>query len=244
MSDSESSTSDGSPGPAGPPRVVGTSGQLRDVWESKWDKRRGEEFGWYISEPPAELVRLVEQGSVQSGAALDLGCGPGVVTAYLTRHFPLVLGLDIAYGAVREARELTSKERGTARFVVAEAPFLPFRDGSFSFIFDRGCMQNVSQEIWPRYMREVERLLASGGMFQLYCSKPARRGSSLSIRGVKTRVRRALRGRKPAGRNLSHDFLRRLAPPSMTTMVMEDFPFRTTGGTLRTFVHALFRKNG
>jgi SAM-dependent methyltransferase len=225
------------------PEPVQAPARLRVIWKSLWERQAGEEFTWYIAEPPKELASLVESGTIPAGAALDLGCGPGVVTAYLAGFFKPSVGLDIAYGAVAEARRLTQERGLPAEFLVGEAPILPFRDASFAFVFDRGCMQNVPQSVWPAYFEEVERLLAPGGMFQLYCSKPAREGLSFSPRRLRKRIRRALRRRKPKERNLSHEFLLGLVPPSLTTVSMEDFLFHTRGGAPRAFVRAEFRKN-
>src|SRR5687768_15603811 len=110
----------------------------RQRWEDQWQRHRGAEFHWYLSEPPPELVRLVDEGRIPlRGAALDLGCGPGVATSYLAASFHPVVGLDIAHGAVVEARSRARAENRDPLFLVAEAPVLPFRTGAFSFIFDR-----------------------------------------------------------------------------------------------------------
>ncbi len=40
-----------------------------------------------MADPPVELTELIRGGRVQSGGALDLGCGPGVVTGFLATRF-------------------------------------------------------------------------------------------------------------------------------------------------------------
>jgi SAM-dependent methyltransferase len=219
----------------------------RDRWEQRWKERTAEDFRWYLPGAPKELTALLERSDRPQGSALDLGCGNGVATAYLAEHFDLAVGIDIAHAATVQARDLAREKGAAARFVAAQAPILPFRDGSFALIFDRGCLQNMPRAAWAGYFPEVERLLGAGGMLQLYVSRPGRRepGPIAWARGVKTLVRRLLRGKpRPAALFLSPSLIRRLVPPSFTEVAMDRFEFRTKGarGT-RLVVYGLFRKS-
>jgi SAM-dependent methyltransferase len=216
------------------------SPKRRKRWERRWQRRRGEEFCWYLDEPPPELVDLVAEGTVPKGAALDLGCGPGVATSYLAHHFSPSVGLDVAVGAVQQARQRAGRDGVRPSFVVAEAPILPFRQGSFSLIFDRGCLQAIPRRSWDPYFREVERLLDTGGVLQLFCSKPLKRFPPLlSYRGVRARARWLL-GRRGA-QFLSPELLRQLAG-NMETMAIQDLRYRPRTGPPRQMIHAIFRR--
>jgi ubiquinone/menaquinone biosynthesis C-methylase UbiE len=220
--------------------TAGTQRQ-RNRWERRYQRKQGQEFIWYIDEPPAELVQLIQEGGVPEGGALDIGCGPGVATAYLAKSFSPTVGLDIAHSAVTQARQRVKDQGASAAFVVAAAPVLPFRADSFSFLFDRGCLQALPREAWPVYMGEVRRLLKAGGVFQLLASKPTKQFPPLlSRRGLRARARWLLGRRGP--QFLSHDLLRNLAGPSLETLRMENFNFQPTAGPLRAFTHAVFRK--
>lgn len=220
-------------------------GEKRELWERQWQHRRGEDFHWYLSEAPKELEALLERPDRPRGAALDLGCGNGVATAYLALHFDLAVGLDIAHAATRQAVDRTRGKGVDARFVVAEAPVLPFRAGAFGLVFDRGCLQAIPKDAWPTYFRAVEQLLASGGMLQLFVSKPDRRlPKLLSFRGLRVRARRLSRRRAPAGPAfLTPSLIRQLMPSSMREVAMDRFEFQTASGTRRRFVYGLFRKD-
>jgi SAM-dependent methyltransferase len=175
------------------------------------------------------------------GRALDIGCGPGVASTYLARFFTPTVGLDIALSAVTQARDRARGEGVDPEFVVAEAPVLPFRDGSFSLVFDRGCLQGIPRQAWEPYFREVTRLLRDGGTFQLFVSKPTKRFPPLfSARGLRARLRWYLRRRGP--QFLSEDLLKRLAGPGLHVVQMDDFPFQPTSGPLRIMIHAIFQK--
>jgi SAM-dependent methyltransferase len=215
----------------------------RTAWERQWKHRRGEEFHWYLSEAPEELVRLVERADRPRGAALDVGCGNGVATAFLAGHFHPAVGLDIAHAATVQARDLAAQREVEAAFIVAEAPRLPFRDQSFGLVFDRGCLQAIPRQAWPTYFSEVSRLLAPGGMLQLYVSKPLRpMPKLLSARGLRARLRR--RRGKAAGvpSFLTPAVIGELLPASMRQLELRQFDFITGTGTTRRFVYGLFQK--
>jgi SAM-dependent methyltransferase len=223
------------------PAGVG-SRRLRRRWEGRYARKQGPGFCWFLDRPPPHLVELIEGDSVPAGAALDLGCGPGVATAYLAETFSPAVGLDIAHAALSQAREYSASKGVRPSFVAGAAPILPFRAGSFSIVFDRGCLQAIPREAWPMYFQEIARLLRPGGVLQLLVSKPLKRFPSLlSYRGVRARLRWMLGRRGP--QFLSHELLTSLLPASMRVETLEDFPFRTTTGPPRAMTHGIFRKS-
>jgi len=215
----------------------------RETWERQWQQHAGEEFGWYLREVPGELKDMLARPDRPSGGVLDVGCGNGIATAFLADHFHPAVGLDIALGATRQAKELAAGQGAAASFVVAEVPRLPFRDRAFGLVFDRGCLQAVPREAWPAYFAEVDRLLEPRGMLQLFVSKPVRPlPSLLSPRGMRARVRR-ISGRRSGGPGfLSVSLIRELAPKSLEELTLDEFEFTTKGNKKRIFIHALYRK--
>lgn len=225
--------------------MLGHQSDRRARLESKWRSKRGPEFPWYLSEPPPQLVELLKKGEWADGPALDLGCGSGVATTHLARYFRPAVGVDLALAAVQQAVNQATEEPSHARFVVADVPRLPFPSGVFAFIFDRGCLQAMPKELWSAYFIEVERLLKPGGGLQLMTSKPA---MSLigALGAVKARLRSVLRGRGMGGGKrefISDASIARLLPASMTTILLEHFPFRLATGLIRDFTHGVFRRN-
>lgn len=208
-----------------------------------WRSRSPREFAWQADELPRELDRLLESGALPPGAALDVGCGAGAAARRISRSVEATVGLDVAMAAVGRARDLARREGAPVRFVVGEAPELPFADGSFALIFDRGCLQNVPRSRWPAYFERIERLLAPGGFFQLFVIRPAL-PPALSVAGAKARLRhprRALGTRKRAARLDGR--LRGHVPPSLEVVEVTDVPV-LHGTRRRTFVHLLARKAG
>lgn len=223
-----------------PPAGHGERSRKRQLWEERYGRHDTSLFHWYRDEPPPELIRLLDEGRVPAGAALDLGCGPGVVTTFLADRFRPSVGLDIAVAAVSDAGARARSRGSAAVFVAAEAPRLPFRDGSFALVFDRGCLQAIPRPAWETYFMEVERLLVPGGTLQLFCSRVA--GESRGpARRLLSKVRRMVRrGRTPRER-LSAT-LTSLLPPSMEALALDDQRFRTPAGRMRMLTYGVFRK--
>ncbi|MGH2722667.1 MAG: class I SAM-dependent methyltransferase [Actinomycetota bacterium] len=219
-----------------------TNPRLRSVWERKWRILAGPEFGWHLTEPPPELVRLMEAGSLPDGAALDLGCGDGVAAMYIAGFRRPSVGADIAVAAVERATGMASEAGSAASFLAAEAPLLPFRSQSFALVFDRGCLQNLTRVVWPAYFQEAERLLRPGGLLQLYASRPEF-GPPLSPRGIVNRLRALRSARRRHKREFfSRRPMRRALPASFEPLEVTEFPFRTTDGRKRRFIYILARR--
>jgi SAM-dependent methyltransferase len=210
----------------------------RAMWEARYRERDLSEFFWYRDEAPPELVRLMEgPRKPTAGGALDLGCGPGVMTVYLSQFLRPTVGADIAHAAVVRARALAEERDSLARFMVVEAPVLPFRSEAFGLVFDRGCLQSIPRGSWPSYFREVERVLRPGGFLWLYCSTVSR-PPLLSKRGLRFMARRML-GR---ARGSLAEIIQAQLPSSVETLELENRSFTTPAGKSRVLVYGLFRK--
>ncbi|MCS7304659.1 MAG: class I SAM-dependent methyltransferase [Thermoguttaceae bacterium] len=100
----------------------------------------------------------------QRKSVLDLGCGPGLITAELLRRSGgRVVGLDRNFQALRQ---LASRYRAEASFqpaqpICADACRLPFADRSFDLVFCQWVLLWLPLE--PT-LSEIRRVLAPGGM--------------------------------------------------------------------------------
>lgn len=96
---------------------------------------------------------------------LDIGCGPGTITADLAALVPdgHVTGVDHAPGILDRARA-TAAERGleNVEFAVADVHALDYPDDSFGVVHAHQVLQHVGDPV--RALSEMRRVCAPGGI--------------------------------------------------------------------------------
>lgn len=92
---------------------------------------------------------------------LDVGCGPGTITADLAALVApgLVVGVDAAEAVLDEAR---AHGVTNARFEVADAYALPFADDSFDVVHAHQLLQHLTDPVAA--LREMRRVARPGGL--------------------------------------------------------------------------------
>ncbi|HXF72890.1 MAG TPA: class I SAM-dependent methyltransferase [Actinomycetota bacterium] len=134
-------------------RGAWTSGERYDAYMGRWSR--------------AAAGRFVREVSVPAGGAwLDLGCGTGALTeAILELATPsLVVGVDPSEPYARHAAAALGG-RG-ARFGVADAHALPFRDEAFDACASALVINFLRDP--PTAVREMRRVVRSGGVVAGY----------------------------------------------------------------------------
>ncbi|MBC3763930.1 methyltransferase domain-containing protein [Quadrisphaera oryzae] len=95
---------------------------------------------------------------------LDLGCGPGTITADLAERVApgRAVGLDAAAGVLDEAGALAERRGLALEWVVGDALALPFPDASFDVVHAHQVLQHLPDPV--RALREAVRVLRPGGL--------------------------------------------------------------------------------
>ena len=94
---------------------------------------------------------------------LNVGCGPGTVTAGLARRSGRVMGLDMSAEMVEEARRHAADcGLDNASFQVGSAYDLPWDDDSFDVVYAHQVLQHLPDPV--RALREARRVLRPGGL--------------------------------------------------------------------------------
>lgn len=95
--------------------------------------------------------------------ALDVGSGPGTVTAGLARRVRQVIGLDISTDMVEAARRHVSRQGITnATFQTGSAYELPWDDYRFDVVYAHQVLQHLADPV--RALQEAWRVLKPGGL--------------------------------------------------------------------------------
>ena len=93
---------------------------------------------------------------------LDLGCGPGIFSQRLKKHFPeaQLVGLDLAYAMLKQAK-VHQNWRCKWGLVNADMTALPFPDGLFDVVFANQAIHWANP--LSAVIGEINRVMAPGG---------------------------------------------------------------------------------
>jgi SAM-dependent methyltransferase len=113
-----------------------------------------------LSEYPVPALPLPEG---HGRALLDVGCNWGRWTIAAARKGYRAIGIDPQLGAVMAARRVARQLGVEITFVCADARFLPFADGAIDTAFSYSVLQHFSRADCLTALREIGRVLKSGG---------------------------------------------------------------------------------
>ncbi|MFB3888528.1 MAG: methyltransferase domain-containing protein [Candidatus Bathyarchaeia archaeon] len=146
-------------------------------WDEVYRLYPSTAWGWELGKPRPVLVEFVEKGRVRKGRALDLCCGAGTNTVYLTSQGFEVVGVDISPTAIAIARKKAERTDVKIDFSVQSFVDLSFQDTVFDFVFDMGCFHHVEPADRDKFISGVHRVLKADGSYMLTCFS-SRNGSA------------------------------------------------------------------
>ena len=155
---------------------------VRDFYDTEdaflrtfWDKEGSHHWGYFDRDDDDLNVAsrrldalMAEHGRIAAGhEVLDVGCGNGVIAAWLARNFRCrVNGLDLSPVRIRNAnamREAHPDLRAALVFTQGSATSLPYPDKTFDRAWSQATLFRVPGR--DDALREVQRVLKPGGIF-------------------------------------------------------------------------------
>lgn len=162
-------------------------------WEEFYQANQLETMAWFNPELDEDLKRALDELDLKSGAALDLGTGPGTQAVHLARRGFTVTATDISAAALQQA-QARAGEQGQAITWVQDDVLDTRLDGQFDLIFDRGCFHVLPPEQRPEYVKTVSKLLRPGGYLCLKCMSRLQPGEVGPYRFTPEQVREIFGG--------------------------------------------------
>ena len=128
-------------------------------------------YGWVSRTPQMALMRRLvanrAAGMMPLGAAVDLGCGPGLLTIKLAQTAPglRVTGVDLSPEMLAQAEEHAWDAALSDRvdFRLGDASRMPFADGSLDLAVSTLSLHHWSDPV--AVLNEIARVLRPGGAF-------------------------------------------------------------------------------
>jgi len=133
----------------------------RSYWDKTWArflKHHG------MIAPSAKLIQHMIPYVQRNGSILDLGCGEGRNTIYLSRIGYLGVGLDLSPKAVKVLANNLFEEEVKALCVVGDARNLPFRAEKFDGVLAHHIFDHLDENGFDQAIKNTFRILKKNGI--------------------------------------------------------------------------------
>jgi SAM-dependent methyltransferase len=101
---------------------------------------------WDIGITDFNLIQTVTTMAIEPCKALDIGCGTGDNSIWLSQKDFQVIGIDISKLAIQKAIEKASKANVKCTFMVIDFLTSKIKGAPFGFAFDRGCFHSLNSD--------------------------------------------------------------------------------------------------
>ena len=132
----------------------------------RWNNRyRTGDTPWHHESHAEFLEAALDDLTITSGRALDLGCGLGRNAYFLARRGFSVLGVDLSEVAIAGAIAGCPHDLDVS-FAVADVLQPPIPGGPFSFVFDFGCVHVFGEPaVRQQVAANVAQVMEPGGIW-------------------------------------------------------------------------------
>lgn len=119
----------------------------KEYWENVWNgkinflaKNPTKDLPWDIKKYDSNLKYIIKNYTIKKGYSLDIGCGSGYDTAYLSKKGFKSIGIDISYKAIK----ICKKKHKLKNCFFKNMDFFECSfENYFNFLYDRGCLHNT-----------------------------------------------------------------------------------------------------
>ena len=139
---------------------------LKEQMENIYKNLEPEKIPWNIETPPEILQDMVESGEIKPCKVIELGCGIGNYVMYLSSLRFDAAGVDFSETAINIAKKTSKDKELDCNFLAADVlgDLTEIQD-TFDFVYDWELLHHIFPEYREQYLRNVCRLLKSGGKY-------------------------------------------------------------------------------
>ena len=119
---------------------------------------------WDIGRPQPEFVKLAEKGEIH-GRILDVGCGTGENSIFLSQFGTEAWGIDSAPLAIQKAKLKAQERRAKVRFMVGDVFRLDELGTKFDTVVDSGLFHIFPDEERPLFAKSLRSAMEIHGTY-------------------------------------------------------------------------------
>jgi SAM-dependent methyltransferase len=110
---------------------------------------------WDIGKPDFNLIQTVTATPIKPCKALEIGCGTGDNTIWLSQQSFHVVGIDASEIAIEKAKEKASTANVKCAFLACDILTSRLEGVPFGFAFDRGCFHALGSDEERKRFAEI-----------------------------------------------------------------------------------------
>ena len=138
-------------------------------WEEFYENTPLKQIPWQNNQSDY-LTKVINANKIKPGRVLDLGCGTGMESIFLTTKGFTVTGIDISKTAINYAIQNSKKENFKIEFVIADATNLDFlKNRKFDLILDWANLHGIIKNKRDKYIEEILKHTQKGSKLILRC---------------------------------------------------------------------------
>jgi SAM-dependent methyltransferase len=133
--------------------------------DNRFEKRYQDgNLPWDIQRPDKNLIQTIKTFNIETGHALDIGCGTGDNVFWMIENGFNATGIDFSPSAIHQAREKAQTRQLNPEFYVVDVLKDEIPGAPYDYVFDRGCFHSFDkQKERKRYAANVHQVLKEGG---------------------------------------------------------------------------------
>ncbi|HYF79581.1 MAG TPA: class I SAM-dependent methyltransferase [Symbiobacteriaceae bacterium] len=134
-------------------------------WDEIYSQTNLKDLHWYPGEPDEILKQAVDEVWLPEPKVLDIGSGQGTDAIFLAGRGYQVTALDLSQVARDVALQEATRAGVQIDYHVGNALTMPFADGTFDSVVERGCFHHIARPDWECYVDQIARVLKPNGVF-------------------------------------------------------------------------------
>lgn len=138
-------------------------------WWDNFYSNRTRPVPFFKDIPDEDLISFCNSNLFHIGKALDIGCGNGRNTRYLSKQGFDATGIDISSESIEWANTIVCGNKNVPCFKTKSLFEFEAEDQSFDLILDSGCFHHIKPHRREIYLKKIERLLKDDGYYLMTC---------------------------------------------------------------------------